>query len=155
MPKLVLVLLLEGSQVCGEDNFHLPRILLDDLVGSREILAIGQEPSTAVSAEKHSPAAGRLKGNEEICNKLIPEFEVGCRRVRPGHGYLEALIEPNLTGAFDGIKLINETGVLDNNNFQHDLDVIICATAFDVSHRPALPVLGRGSQDLKDFWNQG
>ncbi|KAF5560657.1 monooxygenase [Fusarium napiforme] len=97
----------------------------------------------------------RLKGNEEICNKLIPDFEVGCRRVSPGHGYLEALIEPNVTAVFDGIKLINETGILDNNNVQHDVDVIICATGFDVSHRPAFPVLGRGSEDLRDFWNQG
>ncbi|SCN82413.1 related to monooxigenase [Fusarium fujikuroi] len=97
----------------------------------------------------------RLKGHEEICNKLIPDFEVGCRRVSPGHGYLEALIEPNVTAVFDGIKLVNEMGILDNNNVQHDVDVIICATGFDVSHRPAFPVLGRGAQDLRDFWNQG
>ncbi|KAI6758174.1 hypothetical protein HG531_003999 [Fusarium graminearum] len=30
----------------------------------------------------------RLENNEEICSKLIPDFEVGCRRVSPGNGYL-------------------------------------------------------------------
>ncbi|CVK94750.1 uncharacterized protein FMAN_13076 [Fusarium mangiferae] len=35
------------------------------------------------------------------------------------------------------------------------LVVIICATGFDVSHRPAFPVPGRGAQDLRDCWNQG
>ncbi|KAL5590061.1 hypothetical protein FOVSG1_011928 [Fusarium oxysporum f. sp. vasinfectum] len=97
----------------------------------------------------------RLKGNKEICSRLIPDFEVGCRRVSPGHGYLEALIEPNTAAVFDGIKCINESGILDNNNIQHDVDVIICATGFDVSHRPAFPVLGLGGQDLRDFWSEG
>ncbi|KAM0539075.1 hypothetical protein ACHAO7_012210, partial [Fusarium culmorum] len=45
----------------------------------------------------------RLQDNEEICSKLIPDFEVGCRRVSPGNGYLESLIKPNTKAIFDGI----------------------------------------------------
>ncbi|QPC60765.1 hypothetical protein HYE67_002996 [Fusarium culmorum] len=97
----------------------------------------------------------RLQDNEEICSKLIPDFEVGCRRVSPGNGYLESLIKPNTKAIFDGIKCVNESGILDNNNIQHDFDIIICATGFDVSHRPAFPVLGCGGQNLRDVWSQG
>ncbi|PTD04175.1 putative sterigmatocystin biosynthesis monooxygenase stcW, partial [Fusarium culmorum] len=85
----------------------------------------------------------RLQDNEEICSKLIPDFEVGYRRVSPGNGN------------FRRIKCVNESGILDNNNIQHDFDIIICATGFDVSHRPAFPVLGCGGQNLRDVWSQG
>ncbi|EKJ69140.1 hypothetical protein FPSE_10684 [Fusarium pseudograminearum CS3096] len=92
----------------------------------------------------------RLQNNEEICSKLIPDFEFGCRRVSLGNGYLESLIKPNTKAIFDEIKCVDESGILDNNNIQHDFDIIICATGFDVSHRPAFPVLGRGGQNLGD-----
>ncbi|EYB27148.1 hypothetical protein FG05_12594 [Fusarium graminearum] len=98
----------------------------------------------------------RLQNNEEICSKLVPDFGVGCRRVSPGNGYLESLIKPNAKAIFDGIKCVNESGILDNNNnIQHDFDIIICATGFDVSHRLAFPVLGCGGQNLRDVWSQG
>ncbi|KAF0634649.1 hypothetical protein FPSE5266_10684 [Fusarium pseudograminearum] len=95
----------------------------------------------------------RLQNNEEICSKLIPDFEFGCRRVSPGNGYLESLIKPNTKAIFDEIKCVDESRILDNNNIQHDFDIIICATGFDVSHRPAFPVLGRGGQNLRDVWS--
>ncbi|KAM0349113.1 hypothetical protein ACHAP4_010603 [Fusarium culmorum] len=44
----------------------------------------------------------RLQDNEEVCSKLIPDFEVGYRRVSPGNGYLESLIKPNTKAIFDG-----------------------------------------------------
>lgn len=78
-----------------------------------------------------------------------------CNSVSPGNGYLESLIKPNTKAIFDGIKCVNESGILDNNNIQHDFDIIICATGFDVSHRPAFPVLGCGGQNLRDVWSQG
>ncbi|UZP40374.1 hypothetical protein NXS19_008190 [Fusarium pseudograminearum] len=47
----------------------------------------------------------RLQNNEEICSKLIPDFEFGCRRVSPGNGYLESLIKPNTKAIFDEINV--------------------------------------------------
>lgn len=76
-------------------------------------------------------------------------------RASPGRGYLEALIEPNSTAVFDGIKRTNQSGILDNNGVQHDVDTIVCATGFDVSHRPAFTVLGRDGVDLRDYWAEG
>ena len=69
-----------------------------------------------------------------------------CNSVSPGDGYLESLIKLNTKAIFDGIKCVNESGILDNNKIQHDFDVIICATGFDVSHRPAFPLLGYGAK---------
>lgn len=39
----------------------------------------------------------RIAGDEELLEKLIPNFPPNCRRLTPGPGYLEALKAPNLT----------------------------------------------------------
>ena len=37
----------------------------------------------------------RLGNDDALCEKLIPEWHVSCRRLTPGDGYLEALREKN------------------------------------------------------------
>ncbi len=34
-------------------------------------------------------------GHEELKEKLIPSWPPGCRRITPGDGYLEALVQPS------------------------------------------------------------
>ncbi|CAI7663108.1 unnamed protein product [Penicillium viridicatum] len=53
----------------------------------------------------------RLSENPELIDKLIPEFEIGCRRLSPGDGYLEALQQPNAEWCFEGIEKITKTGI--------------------------------------------
>ena len=38
---------------------------------------------------------------------------------------------------------------------EHSVDVIVCATGFDVSQRPVFPVIGRDGIDLRDLWANG
>ncbi|KAL2067900.1 hypothetical protein VTL71DRAFT_15998 [Oculimacula yallundae] len=94
----------------------------------------------------------RLQGNEEIISHLIPEFPIGCRRLTPGHGYLEALIEPNTAVITKGINSITSNGIRTADGVEYPVDVIVCATGFDVSQRPVFPVIGRYGVDLRDFW---
>ncbi|KEF54822.1 uncharacterized protein A1O9_09264 [Exophiala aquamarina CBS 119918] len=96
----------------------------------------------------------RLKGNEELCAKLIPKFHVGCRRFTPGEGYLESLLEPNVTVVTCEIDKVTETGIelIDGRHF--DLDAIICATGFDCSHRPPFPIVGRNGRNLSEYWKE-
>lgn len=35
------------------------------------------------------------EGHEELKEKLIPGWPPGCRRITPGDGYLEALVQPS------------------------------------------------------------
>lgn len=37
----------------------------------------------------------RLSENPQLIEKLIPKYDIGCRRLSPGDGYLEALQQPN------------------------------------------------------------
>lgn len=40
--------------------------------------------------------AQRLNHDPDLVQKLIPDWEVGCRRITPGAGYLEAFLLPNV-----------------------------------------------------------
>lgn len=100
---------------------------------------------------------GRLNGNEELIEKLVPQWPVGCRRITPGHGYLEALQQDNMTARFDTISHVSEKGVVmlrGESEYEDELDILICATGFDVSFSPAWKITGRNGVRLADLWTQ-
>ena len=55
---------------------------------------------------------------------------LGCRRLTPGDGYLEALTEDNVEPVFDNIAEITEKGLKTVAGNFYEVDVIICATGF-------------------------
>ena len=73
----------------------------------------------------------KLKKKPEIYESLIPSFPPGCRRLTPGPGYLEALVEDNLTFIGRGIQMVTENGLIDDQGDFQEVDAIICATGFD------------------------
>jgi cation diffusion facilitator CzcD-associated flavoprotein CzcO len=83
---------------------------------------------------------------------LIPEFDVGCRRLSPGEPYLEALQQPNVSPVFDSIDHVTADGIITSNGTLHPADVIIAATGFNTSFCPRFPILGRDGKDLRDLW---
>jgi len=85
----------------------------------------------------------KLQKKAWIADHLIPEFPVACRRLTPGPGYLEALMEDNVEFVPTHIKCINETGIELVDGKHHDFDIIICATGFDTSFKPQFDIIGR------------
>lgn len=73
----------------------------------------------------------KLKKKPEIFESLLPNFPPGCRRLTPGPGYLEALVEDNVEFIGTGITRCTETGIIDDNGKLSEVDAIICATGFD------------------------
>lgn len=73
----------------------------------------------------------KLKQRPEIYDSLIPSFPPGCRRLTPGPGYLEALVEDNVTFVGAGVEKVTANGIVDSNGDFHEVDAIICATGFD------------------------
>ncbi|OAG33842.1 hypothetical protein AYO21_12061 [Fonsecaea monophora] len=94
----------------------------------------------------------RLGGNEELAEKLIPKWEVGCRRPTPGPGYLESFTKDHVSLVISDISEITETGIKTADGNLHEFDVIVCATGFDVSHRPPYPLVGLHGTNLADKW---
>ncbi|KAM7196083.1 FAD/NAD(P)-binding domain containing protein [Rhypophila sp. PSN 637] len=107
----------------------------------------------------------KLASRPDLLARLIPSFSPGCRRLTPGKGFLEALLEPNVTTIFDSITSVAPpTGVILSSSSSSsdpgsssqttlDIDVLICATGYQASTSPPFPVVGRGGQTLRSRWS--
>ncbi|KAK2599056.1 hypothetical protein QQS21_005462 [Conoideocrella luteorostrata] len=95
----------------------------------------------------------KLGDREDIADILIPkDFAVGCRRPTPGNGYLEALCAGNVDVVNGDIVEITPRGIKTRDGTEHEFDVIVCATGFDVSWRPAYPCIGRNGVNMSEYW---
>jgi cation diffusion facilitator CzcD-associated flavoprotein CzcO len=95
----------------------------------------------------------RLNGDPELCAKLIPEWRVGCRRLTPGDGYLEALQEKNVSLNYNEILEITPSGIRTQAGHE-EFDIIVCATGFDVSFSPYWNLVGRNGIKLANTWSE-
>lgn len=95
--------------------------------------------------------AEKLKGSG-LADKLIPKWGIGCRRLTPGVGYLEALVDPKTEVVFSGVKEVTANGCLSDEGKEYAVDVIICATGFDTSHHPTFPIIGPNGQTMTEVW---
>ncbi|SPO06777.1 related to monooxigenase [Cephalotrichum gorgonifer] len=84
---------------------------------------------------------------------LVPDFPVGCRRQTPGPGFLEALVQDNIEMRWDDVDSCTEKGIKTRSGEEREYDVIVCATGFDTTFRPAFPLVGRNGVDLADKWS--
>jgi hypothetical protein len=85
---------------------------------------------------------------------LIPDWSLGCRRITPGEGYLESFSLPNCSLTQSSIEHISENAIHTADGKIHEVDVLVCATGFDVSFRPNYPTVGLSSINLRDAWTE-
>ena len=116
------------------------------------IFVKGSKQQDDIKQFAHDQMATKLNNDPDLCAKLIPEFEVGCRRVTPGAGYLESFTRDNVKLTMSHIDYIDERGIKTKDGQYYELDVIICATGFDVTHRPPFPIVGRNEVSLGEKW---
>ena len=74
----------------------------------------------------------KLQTRPDILDALLPDFPPGCRRLTPGPGYLEACIKNNVDYIGTGIKRVHPDGIEGMDGKMRKVDLIICATGFDV-----------------------
>lgn len=94
-----------------------------------------------------------LGGDEKLVKALVPNFAVGCRRLAPAIGYLECLRAENVRVVTDPIDSIVGNGVKTATGEVVEIDVLICATGFDVGFCPRFPIVGRKG-NLQDLWKE-
>jgi cation diffusion facilitator CzcD-associated flavoprotein CzcO len=89
-------------------------------------------------------------GHEDLKKLLIPDWSPGCRRLTPGEGYLEALVRSNVSPTFEEIIKVTPAGILTKDGIEHKVDIIACATGFDVQYLPHFKVVGINGQTMQD-----
>ena len=94
-------------------------------------------------------------GNEKLKEFIIPKWSPGCRRISPGDGYLEALVKENVQPVFSGITKVVPEGIVTEDGATHKMDILVCATGFQVAFRPAFKVVNGDGVTLDDDWGTG
>lgn len=112
----------------------------------------------------------KLARRPEILKTLKPTWSPGCRRLTPGPGYLEACCEDNVDFISAEIKQVHEDSIETVDGKIRKVDVIICATGFDVydqslslltheasnrsisSFQHGPKITGRGGKELNKIW---
>jgi len=137
----------------------LPLISLKYLLTSRinsfnglfRAMLIGTPEQKAMAKTYRDIMEKRLGRKPELIDRFVPTFTVGCRRLTPGDGYLEALQEENVRCIWTPITTVTEKGIVTAEG-PEDFDLIVTATGFDVSFRPSWNLVGRDGASLKDTW---
>ncbi|KAK4910101.1 hypothetical protein LTR66_017457 [Elasticomyces elasticus] len=94
----------------------------------------------------------KLSKRPELLEKVMPkDFFVGCRRPTPGNGYLEALTDSKTTAYPSQLGRITANGFIDPDGKEQQVDLIICATGFDTSYKPRMPIVVDGV-NKNDEW---
>jgi hypothetical protein len=94
-------------------------------------------------------------GHEKLKSFIIPKWAPGCRRISPGDGYLEALVQDNVKPVFSGINKVTPEGVLTEDGVEHKMDILVCATGFRVAFKPAFKVINAAGKTIDEDWVNG
>lgn len=98
---------------------------------------------------------GDSEKGRKAADLLLPDFPVGCRRQTPGPGFLEALIQDNVEMRWDDVQSFTDKGILTRSGEEKEYDVVVCATGFDTTFKPAFTLIGRNGVNLAERWTAG
>lgn len=99
--------------------------------------------------------AEKLNHDPRLCEMLIPKWSLGCRRITPGEGYLESFLLPNVHLTQSSIKEITERSVKTEDGKEYEVDVVACATGFEVSFRPQFKLYGEANPGTESQYELG
>lgn len=135
------------------ESYHKMRKTLENEANDKHLFTLKDSKSQETALVKFQDhMRQRLAGRPDLFEAIIPTFAPGCRRLTPGPGYLEALQQENVTFCNKAIQEFNSTGLQLESGEQIDLDLIICATGYDVQAPPTFTVKGRNGMTLEDRW---
>jgi len=87
---------------------------------------------------------------------MMPDYELGSRRVIPTNNYLPALAKANVDVDISGIKRITAEGIITNDGKEIPLDIIVYATGYyaysDMKKALTFQVYGRDGRNLNSEW---
>ncbi|HWM54288.1 MAG TPA: NAD(P)/FAD-dependent oxidoreductase [Solirubrobacterales bacterium] len=90
-----------------------------------------------------------------VREKLTPRYGLGCKRPSFSNEYLRTFNRPNVQLETTPVEEIVATGVRTADGTEHEFDVLILATGFQVFDKgnlPAFSVRGSDGVDLAEWW---
>ncbi|KAM5347635.1 hypothetical protein ACJ41O_007459 [Fusarium nematophilum] len=131
--------------------FKIRKTLEDEAAKIYPMTLMGTEVQLDATARFEEQMRQQLEGREDLLT-IIPKFAPGCRRLTPGPGYLKALQKENVTFIKEAVEEVTAQGVKLASGDEVDLDVLICATGYDVEAPPTFELTGRNGATLTKKW---
>jgi cation diffusion facilitator CzcD-associated flavoprotein CzcO len=96
--------------------------------------------------------------DDKLRQHMMPDYELGSRRVIPTHAYLPALSLANVDVDISGIECITPQGIVTKDGKEIPLDVIVYATGYfaysDMKRALSFQVHGLGGRNLNSEWEK-
>ena len=96
--------------------------------------------------------------DDQLRRHMVPDYELGCRRVIPTNTYLPALARENVAVDISGIQCITPQGIETKDGKQIPLDIIVYATGYyaysDMKRALTFQVYGMGGRNLNSEWEK-
>ncbi|KAI0704079.1 FAD/NAD-P-binding domain-containing protein [Earliella scabrosa] len=143
---------IERFKTDGEFYKRFRHVMENDLNSMHAATLRGSDMQRRATELFRANMRRKLAKKPWIADSLIPTFPVACRRLTPGPGYLEALVEDNVDFINTPIKRITERGIETVDGAHQDLDIIFCATGYDTSFQLPFKIIGRGGAELNARW---
>ncbi len=91
--------------------------------------------------------------DDTLREQLTPKMPLGCKRLIYASDYYPALSRPHVALVTTAIKHATSSGLVTTDGKAHKLDVLVCATGFDVQHSLAhVPIVGTAGRSLDEAW---
>jgi len=96
--------------------------------------------------------------DDKLRQHMMPDYELGCRRVIPSNVYLPALAKENVDVDISGIECITPTGIKTKDGKEIPLDIIVYATGYfaysNMKKALTFQVTGMGGRSLNSEWEE-
>lgn len=93
---------------------------------------------------------------EQLRKKLLPDYNIGCKRILLSNDYYPALKQDNVEVFTKGISEINAKGIVTADGKQKNFDAIVYCTGFTASEFPQhFKVTGKDKKELLKEWSNG
>jgi cation diffusion facilitator CzcD-associated flavoprotein CzcO len=98
----------------------------------------------------------RQVADPELRAKLTPDYSFGCKRPTFSNDYYRAFTRPHVDLETTSIDRITPSGVVTADGHEHEIDVLVLATGFDMwdANFPAVSITGRDGLDLGRWWRE-
>ncbi|KAE8154657.1 hypothetical protein BDV25DRAFT_135577 [Aspergillus avenaceus] len=97
-----------------------------------------------------------LQDKPELCDKLVPKYSPGCKRILLSDDYYTALNRPNVDLETRPIRRVTTSGIETADGELQEYDLIVFATGFrSVEFMHPIRVYGKHGRPLSEIWKDG
>ena len=113
-------------------------------------------PEREVQTQRFYDEIAAAVPDPELLAKITPKDPPGCKRIPKSPDYYDVIQRPNVQPVFAGVQRVSETGLVDTDGTEHQLDVIVYATGFEThAYMRPMDVIGPDGMTIDKAWSEG